>query len=219
MPDLFSLLHEYIVFFPLAAFICLLLAALNIPISEDLIIISAALVCHKRPYLMVPNLIALYVGVITGDFFVYWVGTRVRKGIGKFYLISRFIPQKALEKMSKYLSKYGILTFIVGRFIPFGVRNTLFFTAGFSNIRLKQFAVYDIVAAMISINTLFFLSYYFGEDAEKPIKIAGIILFFVIASGIISTIIRLIVLWRRERIEKKHANESNEGGLTPPPSN
>jgi len=105
--------------------------------------------------------------------------------------------------MKYFLDKYGIFTFIVGRFIPFGVRNTMFFSAGFFQLKFKLFIVYDIVAAMISVNTLFFITYRFGEAAKKPFKIAGIILFVALVSGLISMIIRFIIKWRRRRGEER----------------
>ena len=199
MPDIFALLLQYYTYYPLVAFIGLLLAACNIPISEDLVIITGALLSHGKSSNMIHILIALYFGVIIGDFFVYWVGTKVRKGASKIKFFVDVVPKKHLEKMHYYLDKYGIFTFIVCRFIPFGVRNVLFFTSGFFNLRLKVFALYDIIAAMISINTLFFLTYNFGEEAQRPIKIAGIVLFFLLVSGVISLIIRLIVMLRKRR--------------------
>ena len=210
MPDIVAFLTQHASYFPLVAFICLLLAACNIPISEDLIIITGALLTHEKPDLFVYNLVAIYVGVIAGDFFVYWVGTRVRKGVAKTNVFSRMIPEKVLEKMHHYLDKFGIFTFIACRFIPFGIRNTLFFTAGFFKLRLRDFAIYDITAAMISINTLFFLTYHFGEAARRPIKIAGIILFFALVSGVISLLIRFIVLWRKKHLKKPLAEQSPE---------
>ena len=198
MPDIFAFIIEYASFFPLAAFFGLLLAACNIPISEDLVIITGALLSQEREDLLIYILIAIYVGVISGDFFVFWLGTRTRKGAAKTSIFTRMISEKALNKMHYYLDKYGIFTFIVGRFIPFGVRNTLFFTAGFFNLRFRFFALYDVIAAMISINTLFFLTFHFGEAAQKPLKIAGIVLFVLVVSGLIGLVIRLIVLWRRK---------------------
>ena len=199
MPDIFALLQEYVVYFPLVAFISLLLAGLHLPISEDLIIITGALLSSGDGSILVYNLAAIYLGAIASDFFVYWVGRQVREGASKTRFLSRMVPERALEKMHYYLDKYGIFTFIVCRFIPFGIRNTLFFTAGFFKLRFRFFVICDIIAAMISINTLFFVTYYFGEAAQKPIKIAGIVLFIVLVSLIISLIIRLVVLWRRRR--------------------
>ena len=199
MPDIIHLLYQYIDYFPLVALVGLLLAGLNLPISEDLIIITSAILCHRKPSLMPETLAVLYFGVISTDFFMHWVGRQVRKGTGKSGFFSRLFPEKVLEKMHRRMDKYGIFAFIVGRFIPFGVRNALFFSSGFFGLRLKTFALYDVVAAMISINTLFFLVYSFGEVIQKPIKIAGIILFIALVSAIVSLIVRFIVLWRREK--------------------
>ena len=203
MPDFFALLSEYIIYFPLMAFVGLMLAGFNLPISEDLIIITGSFLSQEKPVYLIYNLIGIYVGAIASDCFVYWVGTRVRKGAAKTKFFPRVIPEKALEKMHHNLDKYGIFTFIVCRFIPFGIRNTLFFTSGFFNLKFRWFVLYDIIAAMISINTLFFLTYYFGESAKRPLQIAGIVLFILVVSAAISLIIRFIVLLRRSKFLKK----------------
>ena len=203
MLDIFAFLSRYIEFFPLVAILGLLLAGFNLPVSEDLIIITGALLSHEESSNLFHNLAAIYFGVVASDFFMYWVGTKVRKGASKTSLFSKVIPEFALNKMHHYLDKYGIITYIIGRFIPFGVRNTLFFTSGFFNLSLRDFIVYDLVSSMISVNTLFFLAYQFGEDIRRPIKIAGAILFVAFASAFISLIISLIVKWRRSIVSTK----------------
>ena len=211
MPDLIFQLSQYLDYFPLVALFGLLLAGLNLPVSEDLIIITGAILCHKKPSLLPATLAAIYLGAISTDYFVYWVGRRVRSGTAKISFFTKLVPEKALDKMQYYLNKYGIFTFIVCRFIPFGVRNTLFFTVGFSKLRFRYFAIYEGIAAMCSINTLFFLTYKFGDIVKKPIKIAGIILFIVFVSGIISLIIRLIVMWHRKIKSPKQSGEATPG--------
>jgi len=206
MPDIFALLSNYTEYYPLVAFLGLLLAGCNLPVSEDLIIITGAILSHEMPSIMIPSLIAIYAGVTLTDFFMYWIGGRVRSGASKTGFFIKMIPEKALDKMHHYLDKYGIFTFIVGRFIPFGFRNTMFFSSGFFKLRLREFIIYDLIAAAISINTLFFLTYHFGENARKPIKIAGIILFVVVVSSIVTFIIRFFVMWRRKKAGKESAS-------------
>jgi len=206
MPDIYVLLNQYVDYFPLVALVGLLLGGLNLPISEDLIIITAALLCHKKPSLIPATLAALYFGVFFTDFFVFWIGTRVKKGTLKSKFFTRLIPEKALDKMHKYLTKYGILTYIVCRFVPFGIRNTLFFASGFFNMRFRTFVINEVVAAMISINTLFFLTYRFGEVVSKPIKIAGLILFIAVILAVLSLAIRFIVAaWRKKKSKESAA--------------
>ena len=209
MPDIFALLSNYTEYYPLVAFLGLLLAGCNLPVSEDLIIITGAILSHEMPSIMIPSLIAIYAGVTLTDFFMYWIGGRVRGGASKKGFFIKVIPEKALDKMHRYLDKYGIFTFIVGRFIPFGFRNTMFFSSGFFRLKLKEFIIYDLIAAAISINTLFFVTYYFGENARKPIKIAGIILFIVVVSSIVTLIIRFFVIWRRKKANKESENTAN----------
>ena len=210
MFDIFGLLSGYIGYFPLIAFIGLVLAGCNLPVSEDLIIITGALLSHEEPSIMVPTLIAIYIGVVSTDFLMYWLGGRVRRGASKKSFFIKVIPERAMDKMHRYLDKYGIFTFIVGRFIPFGFRNTMFFSSGFFKLRFRDFVIYDLVAAGISVNTLFFVTYWFGENARKPLRIAGIILFVVVVSGFITLIIRFVVLWRRRKKDNEQPTVNNE---------
>ncbi|MDR1618057.1 MAG: VTT domain-containing protein [Treponema sp.] len=196
MAGFFSFLSQYIEFFPLAALICLILAGLNIPVSEDLIIIAGALVSQADRSLLIPSLLAIYTGVIVSDFMVYFIGALVRKGTIKGKFAFRILSLKLVGRIRYALDKYGILTFIVCRFIPFGVRNTLFMTSGLFGLPLRRFALYDLIAVAISTNTLFFLVYVFGEEMKKPIGAVGIILFVLLVFGILALIIRLIVRWK-----------------------
>jgi membrane protein DedA with SNARE-associated domain len=213
-------LRAYIDFFPLFVFLCLLLAGLNFPISEDLLIISSAILTRADRSLLIPSLIAIYSGVIISDFMVYWIGTRIRKGVSKSKFISKVLTPQKLDKMHYYLDKYGIFTFIVCRFIPFGVRNTLFMASGIIGLRLFVFALYDITAALISTNVLFFLIYHLGEEIEKPFKAVGIILFIIIIAiaGLIIT--RLFLKWRKSLrgilLSPKEKTDSPAGKNNPP---
>jgi membrane protein DedA with SNARE-associated domain len=192
MLDIVARIGGYIEYYPLAAFIALMLAGLNFPISEDLIIITGALICQENPSMLVPTFAATYSAVAISDYFPYLIGKYISKGTIKANFITRLFSQKRVDKMHRYMEKYGIFTFIVGRFIPFGVRNTMFMTAGLFGLRLRRFALYDITAATISVSTLFFLAYHFGEAIEKPFQAIGIVLFVLLLSIITFVIIYII---------------------------
>ena len=185
-------ISQYTEFFPLAAFILLLLAGLSVPISEDLVIITGALICHGDPSVLIPTFAAMYIGIAISDYFPYFLGKSIRKGTVKSNFITMMFPQKRLDMMQHYLKKFGIFTFIVGRFIPFGVRNTLFFSSGFIGLQLKRFALYDITAVSISVTTLFSLVYIFGDEIEKPFHAVGKILFIMVLSTLVFISIRII---------------------------
>jgi len=192
MFDIFARVSQYVEYYPFAAFAALMLAGLNIPISEDLIIITGALICQGNPSMLLPVFAATYAGVVISDYFPYLLGKYIRKGTIKSNFITRFFSPRKIVKLHRYLEKYGIFTFIAGRFIPFGVRNTMFMTAGLFGLRLRRFALYDTVAATISVSTLFFLAYHFGEAVEKPFQAVGITLFVLLISLLTFVTINII---------------------------
>jgi len=200
MFDIVAIISQYIEYYPLAAFIALILAGLNVPISEDLIIITGALICQGNPSMLVPVFAATYAGVVISDYFPYILGSYIRKGTIKAKFLTELFSPRKIVRIHRYLDKYGIFTFIVGRFIPFGVRNTLFITSGLFGLRLRRFALYDTTAATISVSTLFFLAYHFGDAVEKPFQAVGIVLFVLFLSMITFVVVNIArkILKKRE---------------------
>jgi membrane protein DedA with SNARE-associated domain len=192
MHDIFARISQYVEYYPFAAFGALMLAGLNFPISEDLIIITGALICQGERKMLIPVFAATYAGVVISDYFPYLLGKYIRKGTVKSNFIARFFSPRKIVRIHRYLNKYGIFAFIVGRFIPFGVRNTMFLTSGLFDLRLRRFALYDITAATLSVCTLFFLAYHFGDAVEKPFQAVGIVLFVLLLSVVVFGIINII---------------------------
>jgi len=201
MFDIFARICQYVEYYPFIAFGALMLAGLSVPISEDLIIITGALICQGKPSMLVPIFAATYAGVVISDYFPYLLGKYIRKGTVKSNFITRFFSPRKIVRIHHYLEKYGIFAFIAGRFIPFGVRNTMFMTAGLFGLRLRRFALYDTTAATISVSTLFFLAYHFGEAVEKPFQAVGIVLFVLLLSMVIFVVVNIIrkILKKRDR--------------------
>ncbi|MDR0600526.1 MAG: phosphatidylserine decarboxylase [Treponema sp.] len=190
--DIFTFLGHYIQFYPLAALAGLLLAGFNIPVSEDLVIITGALVSRREAGLLVPSLLAIYAGVIISDFTAYYLGVLVRKGAVRLKFAAAPLSPQNLERVRRRLEKRGALTFILCRFIPLGVRNILFMASGFLGLPPRRFALYDITAALISTNTLFFLTYRFGAGVRDPFRAAGMVLFVLLGLALLVLLIRFL---------------------------
>jgi membrane protein DedA with SNARE-associated domain len=204
MLDIFARISQYVEYYPLVAFIALLLAGLNVPISEDLIIITGALICQGNPSMMLPVFAATYAGVIISDYFPYMLGRCIRRGTIKARFLANLFSRRKIVMIHRYLNKYGIFAFIVGRFIPFGVRNTMFLTSGIFGLKLRRFALYDTAAATISVSALFFLAYHFGEAVGKPFHAVGVALFVLLLS-----FLTLVVIYVVRKIVKRREPEAN----------
>ena len=174
---LLNWLGSYITYFPLVIFIGLLLGGLWLPISEDLIVVMAAVLSQTEKASIPAFLIALYSGAILSDYMVYFWGRLLARGTLSSGLFSRLITKENTMRLSKSLQKHGPLTYIVCRFIPFGVRNIVSVTTGFVRYPFYKFVLYDFIAALCNISVLFGLVYFFGAKGGYVMRIMGIILF------------------------------------------
>ncbi len=202
MHQIMESINLYITYAPLAAFIMLILAGLNLPFSEDLIIITSALLARTNNEILLNLYIALLADAIISDHMAYWIGNRIGHGLRKKNL-DKFLTPARLDTVHHYVKKYGIFSFIVCRFIPFGVRNTLFISAGIMRMRYALFTLFDTIAALISVTTLYFLFYHLGSAIERPFHIIGIILFILLLTLITMGGLKLYRLWKHSLHSQK----------------
>jgi len=172
---------HYISYFPLVIFISLFLGGFNLPISEDIIVITAALLCKQEKASIPAFYAALYFGAIFSDYLVYFWGWLLGHGriSGRFF--SKLISKNNINRISHALDRHGFFTFLFGRFIPFGVRNIIAMTSGFVDFPFYKFALFDAIAAACNISALFWLVYFLGLRGSHFMKIVGVVLllFFI----------------------------------------
>jgi membrane-associated protein len=192
-------------------FIMLLLAGFNIPFSEDaLLIIGGAIAstCIKGHPLQM--WFWLFLGCWISAWEAYWVGRLLGPKLYDVRWFRRIINPSRIRRLRYYYEKFGILTFIVGRFVPGGVRNALFMTTGLSKMPFGRFLLRDGIACLISSSTLFYLGYKFGENHEVLLGYFRKYE-FIILSLIGTAVLTLILLfwWRHS---KKVTNTHNPAG-------
>ena len=137
----------------------------------------------------------------------YFIGKLLSKGVLKFKFLKKKLTPQRIERISSHLHKHGFLTFIVCRFIPFGVRNMLFMSSGFIGLKFSSFILFDSIAAVLSSGTLFALVYFIGEAAQKNFRLVGIILFVILIIVLAALIIRHII---KKRNIKKQAEAKED---------
>ena len=169
-------ISHYISYFPLVIFISLFLGGFNLPISEDIIVITAALLCKQEKASIPAFYAALYFGAISSDYLVYFWGWLLGRGriSGRFF--SKLISENNINRISNALEQHGFLTFLFGRFIPFGVRNIIAMTSGFVGFPFYKFALFDAAAAACNISAFFWLVYFLGQRGGHFMKIIGVVL-------------------------------------------
>ena len=105
-------------------------------------------------------LIALVAAAVLGDTVNYWIGNRVgMKVLEKNYSLVR---RDHLEKTHEYFTKYGGLTIVIARFIPF-IRTFASFLAGVGKMPYRWFITYNITGAALWILAFTLAGYFFGS--------------------------------------------------------
>jgi membrane protein DedA with SNARE-associated domain len=179
MEDLIAIIQANIEFAPWIIFGVLLLAGFNIPVSEDGMIFISAILASSHPGTRLSFFLSVYAGAYFSDLICYWLGRLLGPKLFKIRIFANMASPKKIEKVSYYFERYGVLTLIIGRFIPFGVRNAMFLTAGLSKMDFMKFALADLLACTISVATYFYLYYQYGEAVIDSIKEANIIIFAI----------------------------------------
>lgn len=152
-------------------FVLLLLAGLNVPISEDLLLMIGGIIASS----CIPDqALHLYLWIFFGS----WVSAWEVYGLGRYFgpklykinWFRRFISPQRIEKLHYYYEKFGVFTFIIGRFVPGGIRNALFLSTGMGKMPFLKFILRDAIACLISTSTLFSLGYFFGKNYKLLFK-------------------------------------------------
>ena len=164
----------------------LLLAGLNIPVSEDaMLFISAVLASSHSDYL--PHLfVAVYTGAYFSDIICYWLGRGLGPKLFRIRFFAKMVPPERIAKIHAFYEKYGVVTLIIGRFIPFGVRNGLFLTAGLGKMSFLKFSLSDLLACSISTVFFFTLYYYYGAAVIEYVKEGNIVVFSFVAIALVT---------------------------------
>lgn len=104
-------------------------------------------------------LISLIAAAVLGDSVNYWIGHTVgMKVLEKNYSL---VKRRHLETTEEYFTRYGGLTIVIARFVPF-IRTFAPFLAGVGKMQYSLFLAYNITGAVLWICAFTLAGYFFG---------------------------------------------------------
>jgi membrane-associated protein len=138
--------------------------------------------------LIILLIIAAFSGTCVGYFFGIWA-KRFRPKKENF-----FFKQKYLDMAQDFYSRYGMMAFIVGRFLPI-VRTFVPILAGIVKIEFKKFLFYNLLGAAAWITSLVMAGHLLGNMFPTLIdNVESIIVVLIIV-----TAIPVIISYRKQR--------------------
>jgi len=136
-------------------------------------------------------IIAAFAGTTVGYFFGAWAKRYFRPKDSNL-----FFKQKYLDMAQDFYARYGMMAFIVGRFLPI-VRTFVPILAGFVKIDLKKFMIYNLLGAALWITSLVMAGYWLGNIFPGLVDNVE----FIIVTLIVVTAIPVYLSYRRARKE------------------
>jgi len=104
-------------------------------------------------------IVVLLAAAILGDTVNYWIGhTTGMKVLQKKY---SFVRTEHLDRTREYFAKYGGITIVIARFVPF-IRTFAPFLAGVGKMRYRWFLTYNIIGGTLWILAFTLAGYFFG---------------------------------------------------------
>lgn len=142
-------------------------------------------------------IITLSLGSILGGIINYNIGKFLGLKILKSKIGSFILKKGYLDKAKAFYEKNGGETLILARYIPV-VRTFIPFIAGLSNMRYREFFIYNIIGGILWIVPLNLAGYWFGNFRFVRDNYA-IVIFMPLLIYIFSILIKLIMC----KIKKK----------------
>jgi membrane-associated protein len=201
MEDLLLFIQAHVPYAPYLIFGALLLAGFNIPVSEDAMIFISAVLSKNYPQYFIPLVIGLYLGIYLSDLISYWLGRILGEKLFKIRFFANMASPKQIAKVHHFYQKYGMVTILIGRFIPFGVRNGLFLTAGLGKMKFIKFALVDFIASSISTVVYFSLYYHYGNAVIFYVQESNAVIFSV-------ALFIVLILYIRKKWRLKKAKQN-----------
>lgn len=164
----------------------------------DSLLVTAGLYAAATGELDPVMLIAvLSVAAISGDATGYWIGLRAGHSLYARPQ-SRFFRRDHLIKTREFYEKYGGITIVLARFMPFA-RTFAPVVAGIAEMTYRRFALFNVTGGIGWVVSMVLLGYYLGTSIpgiEEKIE-------YVIALVVFVSILPLLVKYAHHRLTAK----------------
>ena len=144
----------------------------------------------------------LVVAAILGDQVNYSIGRMVGPRVWQWEH-SRWFNKRAFEQTHAFYERYGGITIVLARFMPF-VRTFAPFVAGVAEMGRAKFSAYNVAGGALWVGGLTLAGYLFGNLPWVKENLAKIIWAMILVPGLIA----IFGAWRASRAARSTAPEA-----------
>ena len=126
----------------------LVLGGLGLPVPEEAPIVLAAVLSKGGKMWWPPALGACLVGVLLGDFVVYFLGYFYGEKVMSLPLTRKFLSRAREAQIQGYFHRHGFKILVLGRFAV-GFRTAAYLTAGILKLPALKLFLTDLIAGRL----------------------------------------------------------------------
>ncbi len=141
--------------------------------------------------------VLLCVAAISGDATGYWIGLRTGHALYNRPQ-SRFFRRDHLLKTREFYERYGGITIVIARFMPFA-RTFAPVVAGVAEMKYRRFALFNIAGGVSWVLSMTLIGYYLGRmipGIERHIEL-------IIVGIVVLSILPIIVKYVQHRVNQR----------------
>lgn len=166
----------------LGLYMLLVLGGIGFPFPEDTTLILCGFLLAHDVVKPLQALIVVYSGMLSADYFLYFVGRKYGRAIVTHKRFQKFISPGRISLLEEKFRKRGTLVILLGRHI-LGLRAQLFLVAGIMRMSKLKFLVADGLSAIFTLCIMAGAGYVGGyslQVIEKDITRIGYVAIFLL---------------------------------------
>ena len=98
---------------------------------------------------------------------------------------SRFFNRQAFDQAHAFYERYGGITIVVARFMPF-LRTFAPFVAGVAQMTRRKFTLFDVTGGMLWVGSIMTAGYFFGNIEWVKLNLQKIIWAMILIPGVLA---------------------------------
>ncbi len=183
----------------------LVIAGLGVPLPEDLVLLAAGALVHRKVTSLALAAAACVCGVIAGDMILFITARRLGPAILERPLFRRILPPGRRERIESFIRRRGGLAVFLGRHAA-GLRSPVFAMAGVLGMPLGRFVLWDTLGLLVSAPWIIAAGYFFSEHLELARRgIAHVEHYLLLAAVLVFVGYVIYATWRRSRGSTGHS--------------
>ncbi|MCB0350721.1 MAG: DedA family protein [Bdellovibrionales bacterium] len=174
---------------------------------EDITLIAAGMLAALKSISYTGALIAGFVGVLSGDCMLFWLGRKYGNHVFELPLFRTVFTEKRIALAREKVLNNSKMICFTARFLP-GLRAPTYLTAGVMGVSPLTFLLLDGFAALISVPIWVHLGWVLGDNLDHALAVALKTQKYILLAAAVLLLFFIFYKLRAKRLAKTETDQS-----------